>query len=108
MPQKKQKKHPVTGKRMRNKSTGRNYKKEYANYQGKQEQIDKRSSRNKARRKLEKEGVVKKGDGKDVDHKNKNPKSNGRSNLRAQSKYKNRSFKRNSNGGHAGSGKKKK
>jgi|TARA_R110000751_G_scaffold291357_1_gene398274 hypothetical protein len=100
--------HPVSGKRMRNKSTGRDYGKEYANYQGKPEQIAKRSSRNKARAAMMKGGVVKKGDGKDVDHKNKNPKDNKRANLRAQSKYKNRSFKRNSNGGHAGSGKKKK
>ena len=39
------------------------------------------ASRKRARRVLEKEGVVKKGDGKDVDHKNRNPMSNGRKNL---------------------------
>jgi hypothetical protein len=102
---KKQAKHPVSGKRMRNKSTGRNYAKEYAKYQGKKEQINKRSSRNTARAKLVKEGVVSKGDGKDVDHKNNNAKQNIRSNLRAKSKFKNRSFKRNAKGGHAGKGK---
>ena len=55
------------------------------------------ASRKRARRILEKEGVVKKGDGKDVDHKNRNPKSNGRSNLRAQPKSTNRSFSRKAN-----------
>jgi hypothetical protein len=74
----------------------RNYKKEYANYQGKPEQIRKRSMRNKARRKLMKEGRVRKGDGKDVDHKQ--PISlgggNNPSNLRIQTDNANRSFPR--------------
>ena len=87
-------KHPVSGKRMRNKSTGRNYRKEYDNYQGKKDQIKRRSSRNSARAKLMKSGVVKKDDGKDVAHNNNNPKNNNSSNIKAQSKYKNRSFKR--------------
>ena len=39
-------------------------------------------------------GKVKKGDGKDVAHKNGNPKDNRRSNLKAVSASKNRSFKR--------------
>lgn len=74
----------------------RNYKKEYANYQGKPDQIAKRSERNKARRQLMKEGVVHKGDGKDVDHKKPIAKGGGnsRSNLRAVSKSSNRSFAR--------------
>ena len=71
----------------------RDYKKEYATFQGKQEQIDNRSSRNKARRKV----VAKKGKaavaGKDVDHKNGNPKDNRPSNLKVMSKSKNRSKK---------------
>jgi hypothetical protein len=46
----------------------RDYKKEYANYQGKPEQIARRSKRNTARRTLEKEGLVSKGDGNDVNH----------------------------------------
>lgn len=72
----------------------RNYASEYKNYQGTPEQIARRSSRNKARRQLMKEGKVKKGDGKDVDHKNSNPLKNSRSNLRVQTKSQNRSFPR--------------
>lgn len=72
----------------------RDYKKEYKNYQGKPSQVAKRSSRNKARRKLEAGGVVRKGDGKDVHHKDGNPKNNTRSNLQVTTKKANRSFKR--------------
>ncbi len=77
----------------------RNYKKEYENYQGKPEQIRKRSMRNKARRKMMKEGKVRKGDGKDVDHKKPLSKggSNSTSNLRVQSDNENRSFPRDRN-----------
>lgn len=77
----------------------RNYKKEYANYQGTPEQIKKRSMRNKARRKMMKAGKVKKGDGKDVDHKKPISKggSNAPSNLRVQSDNENRSFPRDRN-----------
>ena len=74
----------------------RNYKKEYANYQGTPEQIANRSSRNKARRIMEKKGKVSKGDGKDVDHKNGNPRSNNHKNLKVTSKSANRSFSRKS------------
>lgn len=55
------------------------------------------ASRKAARRVLEKEGVVRKGDGKDVDHKNRNPMSNGRGNLTAKPKSANRSFSRKNN-----------
>lgn len=74
----------------------RNYRKEYDNYQGSEEQKKKRAARNKARRQLEREGKVSKGDGKDVDHKKPLAKggSNERSNLTAVPKSKNRSFKR--------------
>lgn len=72
----------------------RNYKKEYKNYQGKPEQIKRRASRNAARRKMAALGHVRKGDGKDVAHKNDNPKQNKLSNLAVQSKAKNRSFAR--------------
>jgi hypothetical protein len=68
----------------------RDYKKEYATYHGKPAQIAARSSRNKAVRKLGREGA---GDGKDVDHKDGNPKNNKRSNLRVISKSTNRSKK---------------
>lgn len=52
----------------------------------------KRALRNKARRKLEKEGRVKKGDGKDVDHRTplRSGGSNKKSNLRVRSRSKNR------------------
>lgn len=68
----------------------RNYKREYANYQGKPEQVKRRAMRNKARRLMIAKGLAKKGDGKDVDHKNRNPMDNSLSNLRIQSKAKNR------------------
>lgn len=74
----------------------RDYKKEYANYQGKPEQIANRAKRNAARATLEKKGVVSKGDGKDVDHKRPIVKGggNGTGNLRAVPKSQNRSFAR--------------
>jgi len=90
--------NPSTGKRMRNKTTGRNYKKEYANYQGKPEAIAKRTSRDKARRLMQKNGLVKKGSGKDVHHVNANPSDNRPHNLRVVPKSKNRSFRRTSTG----------
>ena len=52
------------------------------------------ASRKAARRMLEKGGLVKKGDGKDVDHKNRNPRDNSAKNLRVQPKGANRSFSR--------------
>ena len=55
------------------------------------------ASRKRARRVLEKEGVVHKGDGKDVDHKNRNPLSNGRGNLTAKPASTNRSYSRKAN-----------
>lgn len=71
----------------------RNYKSEYQNYHAQPEQIKKRGQRVKARRMLEKEGVVTKGDGKDVDHKNplRSGGSTTRSNLRVRSVKANRS-----------------
>jgi len=79
----------------------RDYKKEYANYQGKPAQVKKRASRNSARAKLSAGGAVRKGDGKDVHHKDGNPKNNNRSNLAVTTKAKNRSFPRNSRAGKA-------
>lgn len=71
----------------------RNYKREYNTYQGKPDQIKKRSARNKARRKLMKEGKVSKGDGNDVGHKKtlKSGGGNGKSNLKVQDRKSNRS-----------------
>lgn len=68
----------------------RNYKKEYREYHSKPEQIGHRSNRNKARRMMIKEGRVRKGDGKEVDHKNGNPKDNSRKNLQIMSRRANR------------------
>lgn len=69
----------------------RNYKAEYDNYQGTEEQKKRRAVRNAARRKLMREGRVRKGDGKDVDHIN--GLHNAASNLRVLSKSTNRSIK---------------
>lgn len=78
----------------------RNYKREYAEYQGSEEQKKNRAQRNKARRMMEREGIVKKGDGKDVDHKQALSKGGKtvRSNLRAVTASQNRSYKRKSDG----------
>jgi len=72
----------------------RNYKKEYKNYHGKPEQIKRRDSRNAARNLLKKKGVNVKG--KDVAHKNGNPKDNRLANLTTKSASKNRSTKKKS------------
>tara|TARA_R100001530_G_scaffold113120_1_gene80100 strand:+ start:171 stop:386 length:216 start_codon:yes stop_codon:yes gene_type:complete len=67
----------------------RNYRSEYDNYQGKPEQIARRSKRNTARRKAVKNGYAVKG--KDVHHKDGNPLNNSIRNLAAISKSRNRS-----------------
>ena len=69
----------------------RDYRKEYDQYHAKPEQRANRSSRNKARTTMAKLGRVKLGDGKEVDHKNGNPKDNKRSNLSVMSRSRNRS-----------------
>jgi len=73
----------------------RDYKAEYANYHSKPEQKKNRAMRNSARKKLEREGRVKKGDGKDVDHKRKlrSGGSNNDSNLRVRDRHSNRGDK---------------
>ena len=78
----------------------RDYKKEYQEYHADDKQKKNRAKRNAARRELETEGVVRKGDGKDVDHKRPLSKGggNGRANLRAVEASKNRSFARTRNG----------
>ena len=78
----------------------RDYKREYKTYQGRPSQIRNRTKRNAARRTLEKEGRVRKGDDKDVDHRDSNPSNNKRSNLRVQSDNENRSFSRRKEKGH--------
>jgi hypothetical protein len=73
---------------------GRDYKNEYKEYHSKPEQREKNNARKRARYALEKGGVVSKGDGKDIDHKDGNPMNNKRSNLKVTSKAANRSFPR--------------
>lgn len=67
----------------------RNYKKE-TKWESSPEQKKKRAARGRARYKLMKEGKVKKGDGKEVDHKNLNPLDNSKDNLQVLSKTANR------------------
>lgn len=82
-------------------ATKRNLKQEYAEYQGTPTQIKRRAERNAARRLLEKEGKVHKGDGMDVDHKDPLVKggSNAPSNLRVRTASANRSFPRTKKAG---------
>ena len=69
-------------------SKKRNYRKEYDEYHGNPLQIERRSERNKARRKK----GLKKGDPREVDHKKPLSKggSNGSNNLRITSRSQNR------------------
>lgn len=67
-------------------------------YNSSPEQKKRRAQRNAARRKLMKEGKVRKGDGKDVDHKNKNTAHNSKSNLRVRSRSANRADNRGTGG----------
>jgi len=76
----------------------RNYKRE-RQLQSTPSELKKNAARKAARRKLEKQGKVRKGDGKDVDHKDGNPRNNAKSNLRVQSAGTNRSFPRNKKAG---------
>lgn len=59
-------------------------------YNSSPEQKKRRAERNASRRKMEKAGKVKKGDGKDVDHKNHKTSDKSNGNLRVQSRSKNR------------------
>ena len=54
------------------------------------EQKKRRAERNAARRLMERKGAVRKGDGKDVDHRNHNTSDKSPSNLRVMSKSANR------------------
>ena len=68
----------------------RDYKSEYANYHSKPKQKKDRAGRNGARRIMKKKygnSIL----GRDVDHKDRNPRNNSKSNLRLQSKSSNRS-----------------
>lgn len=86
------KKDPQTGKSVRD------YRREVDLYTSKPAVKKKRALQNKARREMAKDGLVHKGDGKDVDHKVPLSKGGGteRSNLRVVNRSNNRSFSRNS------------
>lgn len=72
----------------------RNYKKEYENYHSSPKQKKNRAARNAARAAMLKKGKVKKGDGKDVTHKDGNPRNNSEKNLGVLKASKNRSYRR--------------
>ena len=69
----------------------RNFRDEYLSYHASPEQKKRRAQRNAARRKMERAGHVRKGDGKDVHHKN--GMSNHSSNLAVLPRSVNRSIK---------------
>ena len=64
----------------------RNYKKEYRENHSSTAQKKDRAARNHARREAMKRGTVHKGDGKEIDHKDNNPRNNSSANTRAVSK----------------------
>ncbi len=77
----------------------RDYDREYEVSHSSPKAKKKRAENNAARRKMEKAGKVRKGDGKDVAHKSNDTSDNRMSNLAVQSPSKNRSFKRDKNAG---------
>ena len=80
--------------------TERDYKKEYREYGGLPEKKKNRAKRNAARRQAEKEGKVRKGDGKEVDHKTPIRKGggNGKGNLQVKSAAANRGWRKGKKG----------
>jgi hypothetical protein len=75
----------------------RNYKQEYALYQGTEEQKKNRAERNKARRKATREGRVHKNDGMDVAHVKAIDKGgSSKDGIRIEKASTNRSFNRDS------------
>lgn len=82
-----------SGKRKRTKL---GLKMEYKKFQSSAKAKAERASRNSARRSALKSGRVHKGDGREVDHKDSNPKNNASSNLRVVSRKTNRGKKENS------------
>lgn len=67
-------------------------------YNSSPEQKKRRAERNASRRKMEAKGAVRKGDGKDVDHKNKNTADKSSGNLRVRSVKANRADNRGTGG----------
>lgn len=83
----------IGGKR---RPTAEGYRQMYKKYQSSAKAKAERASRNKARRAAISSGRVHVGDGKEIDHKDSNPRNNSKSNLRVVSRYTNRSKKENS------------
>ena len=80
--------------------SGKNYVRDYSQRgEGKYDKSPKRMKDNRARKKaryvMEQLGKARRGDGKDVDHKNGNPRDNSKNNLRVLGRARNRSIKRN-------------
>ena len=76
----------------------RDYAHEYASYHSKPEQKKRRAKRNAARSKMVKAGKARKGDGKDVHHKDRNPGNNSSSNLSVTTKKANRGWRKGERG----------
>lgn len=83
----------INGKRQRTKA---GIKHEYEAFQSSDKAKAERASRNSARRSALRSGRVHKGDGKDIDHKDSNPRHNSPSNLRVMSASANRGKAENS------------
>lgn len=87
-------------------TTAKKRSKQQRAYQGSAEQKKKRAMRNKARRDAIKDGRVKKGDGKEIDHKK--PLRRGGSNSKSNTRVRSKSANRADNGSRPGVGGKKK
>lgn len=72
----------------------RAHRKAQLKYEASPKEVKKRENRNQARRVLEREGRVSKGDGKDVAHKDGSALNNSPQNWAIQTRHKNRSYKR--------------
>jgi hypothetical protein len=87
-------------KRGETKSTAKKRSVQQRKYNSSPEQKKKRAMRNKARRQAEAKGMVKKGDGKDIDHKK--PLRSGGSNSPSNRRVRSSSANRSDNGGTGG------
>lgn len=76
----------------------RDYAHEYATFGSKPEEKKRRAQRNAARAKMIKAGKARKGDGKDVHHKNRNPHDNSAGNLSVTSRSSNRAWRKGKKG----------
>ena len=83
-----------TGKNRHRTAAGNRH--EYEKFQSSAKAKAERASRNSARRFAIRKGLVHKGDGKDIDHRNSNPLDNRPSNIHVMSASENRGKKENS------------